>query len=269
METGEIIQIFAESGFQVDPLALDILKSGSPELIKNVLNSIDSSVLVVGREHLRIQDTAKPMLPIVIESSPVVVLSDITNQSTCIGEYTDFVQYFKHRYSTLGDMLRKRISARPIESIRKRNLDAKEQISIMGMVLDVRTTINGHKLIEIEDTTGTLRLLIHKEKDKELFELAGTILMDEVIGVTGSLSGDGNLMFVNKIIRPDIPNSQGTLNRSKGKGKAVLISDIHVGSKTFLEDAWLKFLGWLGDDINYLVIAGDVVDGIGGFPGPG
>ena len=271
METGEIIQIFAESGFQVDPLALDILKSGSPELIKNVLNSIDSSVLVVGREHLRIPDTPKPLVPIAIagrhESSPVVVLSDITNQSTCIGEYTDFVQYFKHRYSTLGDMLRKRISARPIESIRKRNLDAKEQISIIGMVLVVRTTINGHKLIEIEDTTGTLRLLIHKEKDKELFELAGTILMDEVIGVTGTLSGDGNLMFVNKIIRPDIPNSQGTLNRSKGKGKAVLISDIHVGSKTFLEDAWLKFLGWLGDDINYLVIAGDVVDGIGVFPG--
>ncbi|MCE8423302.1 MAG: metallophosphoesterase, partial [Candidatus Methanoperedens sp.] len=44
-------------------------------------------------------------------------------------------------------------------------------------------------------------------------------------------------------------------------------SDLHVGSKTFLEASWLKFMDWLGKDINYLVIAGDVVDGIGIFPG--
>jgi len=54
METGEIIQIFAESGFQIDPAALDMLKtSGSPELIKKLLCSIDSSVMVVGAEHIR------------------------------------------------------------------------------------------------------------------------------------------------------------------------------------------------------------------------
>ncbi len=33
------------------------------------------------------------------------------------------------------------------------------------------------------------------------------------------------------------------------------------------EGSWLKFVDWLGDDISYLVIAGDVVDGIGVFPG--
>ncbi len=258
MEAGKIIQVFAESGFQIDPEALDILRmSASPELIQDVLKSIDNSVLVVGTEHIK-------------TSSTITVLSDITNQSTCIGEYTDFVQYFKHRHSLLGDMLRKRISGRPIESIKKRNLDTREQLSLIGMIMDIRTTANGHKLIEIEDTTGTISVLIHKEKDKELFELANTILLDEVIGVTGTLSSDGNLMFANKIIRPDIPNTQRTmLDRARAKGKAVFISDIHVGSKTFLEDAWLNFVEWLGDDINginYLVIAGDVVDGIGVFP---
>jgi DNA polymerase II small subunit len=268
METGEIIQIFAESGFQVDPQALNILKSGSLERIQDVLESIDRSVLVVGTEHIRIAEIARSeIVENLNDINPVVILTDITNQSTCIGEYTDFVQFFKHRYSILGNMLRKRISGRPIESLRKRNLDLKEQFSIIGMVLDIRTTTKGHKLIEMEDPTGTLPVLIHKEKDKELFELAGSILMDEVIGVTGMISNDGELMFANKIIRPDIPNTQNTFNRSKIKAKAVFISDIHVGSKTFLEDAWLKFLDWLGDDINYLVIAGDVVDGIGVFPG--
>jgi DNA polymerase II small subunit len=260
METGEIIQIFAESGFQVDPQALNLLRGGSSRRVHDVLRSIDSSVLVVGIEQLKV-------LPRPNETGQVTVLSDITNQSTCIGEYSDFVQYFKYRYTFLGDMLRKRISSRPIESLKKRNMDAREQISIIGMVLEIRTTTKGHKLIEIEDTTGTIAVLIHKEKDRELFELAGSILLDEVIGVTGTLSSDGTLVFVNNIIRPDIPNSQNTLDRSKAKGKAVFISDIHVGSKTFLEDSWLKFVDWLGDDINYLVIAGDVVDGIGVFPG--
>jgi len=279
METGEIIQIFAESGFQVDPAALDILRTGaSPELIQDMLRSIDSSVLVVGTEHITVLNRTeekevekiRPVKPVksrMDESSRVTVLSDITNQSTCIGEYTDFVQYFKHRHNLLGDMLRKRISARPIESLKKRNLDTREPLSIIGMVLDIRSSAKGHKLIEVEDTTGTIAVLVHKEKDKELFGLANGLLLDEVIGITGTLSSDGNLMFVNKIIRPDIPNTQAPeLERERAKGKAVFISDIHVGSRTFLEEAWLRFVEWLGDDISYLVVAGDVVDGIGVFP---
>ncbi|TAN39078.1 MAG: DNA polymerase II small subunit, partial [Candidatus Methanoperedens sp.] len=297
METGEIIQIFAESGFMVDPGALDILKTGnSPELIQRVLRSIDSSVLVVEAEHIRNAPFATPekagttSLKIPVLETPsmfssgnsgqgdktpqpfpvpsVTVLKDISNQSTCIGEYTDFVGYFKDRYTLLGDLLRKRISARPVESLKKRNMDTREPLSVIGMVLDIRTTANGHRLIEVEDSTGTIPVLVHKEKDKELFEMAGSLLMDEVIGVTGTLSGDGSLIFANSIIRPDIPNTQKiSLARENARGKAVFISDIHVGSKTFLEDAWLRFVDWLGDEIDYLIIAGDVVDGIGIFPG--
>ncbi len=286
METGEIIQIFAESGYMVDPAALDMLKtSGSPELIKKLLCSIDSSVMVVGAEHIRgvpvpgknVQVMTVPKILVPAKSSEVkaskvppqiTVLKDISNQSTCIGEYTDFVSYFMDRYTLLGDLLRKRISSRPIESLRKRNMDTRESLSVIGMVLDIRTTTNGHKLIEIEDKTGTVPVLVHKEKDKDLFELAGSLLMDEVIGVTGTLSGDSSLMFANSIIRPDIPNAQNlSIAREKARGKAVFISDIHVGSKTFLEAAWFRFVDWLNDDINYLIVAGDVVDGIGIFPG--
>ncbi len=272
METGEIIQLFADHGFQIDPQALNAIKASSPELIKNVLKSLDDSVLVVGIEHI------KPVANKVAQTSeletvekaeriqsPVTILKDITNQSTCIGEYTEFVHYFRNRYTQLGDILRKRMSARPIESLRKRNLDPKEAISIIGMVLDMRTTSNGHKLIELEDTTGTIPVLVHKEKDRELFETAKKILLDEVIGVTGTLSSDGGLMFANRITFPDLPNARDMLE-TKAKGKAVFISDIHVGSKTFLEDSWLRFMDWLGDEINYLIIAGDVVDGIGVFP---
>ncbi len=270
METGEIIQMFAESGFQIDPGALDLIKNSSLESIRDVLKSIDSSVMVVGIEHLTpkvLPEQVRIEKHDALPELEVAVLKDITNQSTCIGEYTDFVQYFKDRYNALGNLLRRRMSARPIESLKKRNLDAREPVSIIGMVLDIRTTASGHKLIEVEDTTGAIPVLVHKERDRELFESARRILLDEVIGITGTLSGDGNIMFANRITLPDLPNArENKLNGMKASGKAVFISDIHVGSKTFLEDSWLKFAAWLGDEVNYLVIAGDVVDGIGVFP---
>src|SRR5438046_9892109 len=50
------------------------------------------------------------------------------------------------------------------------------------------------------------------------------------------------------------------------------MSDIHVGSRTFLEEKWSKVSEWLGGadevarSIRYLVVSGDVVDGIGVYP---
>lgn len=278
MDTGEIVQIFAESGFQIDPEALDAMRNISHEQIQHVVRLMDSSVLVVGMEHVKSisrqqnnQEVPHKKIPSVHADMQVTVLKDITNRSTCIGEYTEFVQYFRDRYNCLGEIIRKRIGARPIESLKKRNLDTREPLSIIGLVLEIKTTSNGHKMINLEDTSGMLRVLVHKERDKELFESANRILLDEVIGITGTLSSDGNLLFANKIIWPDIPNIQNsTLEGNKRNGKAVFISDIHVGSKTFLEDSWLRFINWIGDEkngINYLIIAGDVVDGIGVFPG--
>jgi len=286
MDTSDIIQIFAQSGFQIDPHALDAMRTSSPEQIQYVVGTIDSSVLVVGIEHIKPNISIGKNMPVQVSpleiqkklvgipekkapvESTVTILKDITNQSTCIGEYTEFVQYFRDRYSSLGDILRKRLGARPIESLKKRNLDSREELSVIGMVLDIKTSSNGHKIIDIEDPTGTIRVLVHKERDKELFESGCRLLLDEVIGITGTLSSDGNMIFANRISWPDIPNlKNGTLNGKKGGGKAVFISDIHVGSNTFLEDSWLKFIDWLDNDINYLVIAGDVVDGIGIFPG--
>src|SRR5207253_10829381 len=53
---------------------------------------------------------------------------------------------------------------------------------------------------------------------------------------------------------------------------AVLISDVHVGSKVFMEDAFGRVLGWLkgevggpdqrhiSDHVKYVLIGGDLVD---------
>ena len=191
-----------------------------------------------------------------------------------------FVQYFRDRYSRLSEIIRGRINARPIESLKRRSFrrggdGGSEEISIIGMVSDISSTTNGHKILSLEDPTGSFSVLI-RNSDKELFELASKILLDEVIGVTGSVTNDGNLMLATKLIQPDVPNN--VQRRTGSHGKAVLISDVHVGSSQFLEDAWLDFLDFLKGEsdseamrelaasIRYLVVAGDLVDGIGIYP---
>ncbi|MDI9395959.1 MAG: DNA-directed DNA polymerase II small subunit [Euryarchaeota archaeon] len=212
--------------------------------------------------------------------NPVTVLSDITGHSTCIGEYMQFVQYFRDRYSRLSEILRGRMNTRPIESLKRRNFrrgsdGGNEELSIIGMISDISSTNNGHKILSLEDPTGSFSVLI-RNSDKELFELASRLLLDEVIGVTGSVTNDGNLMLATKILQPDVPNS--VQRRTGSHGKAVLISDVHVGSSQFLEDSWLDFLDFLKGEsdseemrevaaqVRYLLVAGDLVDGIGIYP---
>ncbi len=54
-------------------------------------------------------------------------------------------------------------------------------------------------------------------------------------------------------------------------GSAALVSDVHVGSQEFRADAWGRFADWLhtdaASDVEYLLVAGDMVEGVGVYPG--
>lgn len=195
---------------------------------------------------------------------------DITGRSTCVGDYDDFVRYFRDRYSKIREILSRRLNTRPIESLGKST--AGREVSLIGMVMDVRTTAKGNRVIELEDPTGMIIAVI--QKDNEIYDQSINILTDEVIGVTGTSDGNGRL-FVKSLLWPDMPNQTQPLE--KGRGYALLLSDLHVGSKYFMADAWEKFVQWLNGEVDdpsglasqveYMVIAGDLVDGIGIYPG--
>jgi DNA polymerase II small subunit len=195
---------------------------------------------------------------------------DITGRSTCVGEYADFVRYFRDRYGKIREILSRRLSARPIESLGRST--AGREVSLIGMVMDVRTTAKGHRVVEFEDPTGMVTAIV--QKDSSLFDRSCHILPDEVLGLTGVSDGNGRV-FVRSLVWPDLPNQCQQLEGSGGG--ALLISDIHFGSKYFMEEAWQRFISWLNGEaedpsglaaqVGYLVIAGDVVDGIGVYPG--
>ncbi|ERH02644.1 MAG: archaeal DNA polymerase II, small subunit/DNA polymerase delta, subunit B [Halonotius sp. J07HN6] len=138
---------------------------------------------------------------------------------------------------------------------------------MIGLVNDIRSTASGHWLIELEDTTGTFPALVMK--DKPIAELVDELLLDECIAVQGTLADDSGILFADAIHFPDVPRTFRP-NTADRHVQAALISDIHVGSQEFMADAWQRFADWLHTDeaehVEYLLIAGDMVEGVGVYP---
>ncbi|KAF5086422.1 DNA polymerase alpha/epsilon subunit B [anaerobic digester metagenome] len=198
------------------------------------------------------------------------VIKDASKKSYTSGEIKDFSAYFNSRFQKIKGILNKKVELKesyPIKDLVNMN----DNVKIIGMVNDIRTTKNNHKIMELEDETGYTNVLIHNDNQK-LFEATDKIVRDEVIGITGIKKG--NLVIASEVIQPGVPR----IEDKEMDFSTVFISDVHIGSSTFLEDAFKRFVKWMngdfGDeekrevanDVRYLVIAGDLVDGIGVYP---
>ena len=195
----------------------------------------------------------------------VEVLRDITGRSTCEGTLEDFTRYFRHRFDTLGRMLRRRRELAGAQDISKARRSTRE-VRIIGMVSDIRPTKNGHRIVELEDATDRVPVLIPHDSPMA----SEALVTDEVVGVVGK-SNDRDLVIAEQVFRPDVPNPN-SFHGAKEHIRAAFVSDIHVGSTTFLDEKWAKFVSWIGSadevarSVRYLVVSGDVVDGIGVYP---
>jgi DNA polymerase II small subunit len=194
------------------------------------------------------------------------IAGDVTGQSTGTGEYDDFVKVFRDRYEKLSKQLRGRVNHRPAEAIGSMN--GGTDAAMVGLVNDIRSTKNGHWIVELEDTTGVFPCLVMKDRD--FAGMVDELLLDECVAIEGSLSDDGEIVFVDSMYFPDIPRTH-TPNTADRHVQAALVSDLHVGSQEFEADAWDRFASWLHTEaaarVEYLLIAGDMVEGVGVYPG--
>jgi len=205
------------------------------------------------------------------------IIKDVTGNSVCEGTTSDFTKLFVDRYQSLRRILRSQrrelANVLPINRI-KRN--AMSEIQLVGIVKEVRTTTNGHRLIELEDETDTATCIALKN-DRQLLQMANETILDEIIGIKGQLSKNGDLIVIKSLVYPDI-SIQNEHHKSEVPLYAAFLSDIHIGSKQFMQHEWNNFLKWINGQvgnsrqrdvagkIKYLVIPGDVVDGIGIYP---
>ncbi len=205
------------------------------------------------------------------------IIKDVTGNSICEGTTNDFTKLFVNRYNSLRKILRNQrrelTNAIPIDRVKKSGV---KEIQLVGIVKDVRTTTNGHRLIELEDETDIAKCIALKD-NREAMRLANEVVLDEIVGIRGQLSKNGDLIVVHSIVYPDI-SIQNEKHKSDVPVFAAFLSDIHVGSKQFMEDEWQAFLRWINGEmgnsrqrdvagkIKYVIIPGDIVDGIGIYP---
>ncbi|MFH1440018.1 MAG: DNA-directed DNA polymerase II small subunit [Candidatus Woesearchaeota archaeon] len=190
-------------------------------------------------------------------------------------DFSEFVKHYNLRYNAIKSMLQNRPDLLNLLSISKvLNKQEKDNVSIIGMVMEKSLTKSKNILLKIEDPTGLISVIINKTK-QDVYDIAQNIVEDEVVGVYGF--NDDKVIFCNKLLQPDV-NHNKELKKAPLEEYAIFLSDIHVGSIDFLEDKFLKFLKWLRGEIGseeqkilvkkikYIFIVGDLVDGVGIYP---
>lgn len=264
---------------QPDAVEFLISRGNGMEFCKKFIKELDTKPLIVSVDFLKrfvkeekVEEKIKPIerkvAPVVkIDEDGFEILRDITGNSTCEGRLEDFVLLFKDRFEKLSKMLRKRQEMRNAVPIKK-VWRSDDEIATIGLVKDVRNAKNG-LIVEIEDEEDMISVYVSREIDS-------AIVNDEVIGVVGKRKGD--LLIAKSIARPELPVEKEKKLTNEEKYIA-FISDLHVGSKSFLEDKWEKFIKWINgksgserqrkvaEKIEYLIISGDDVEGVGIYPG--
>ena len=200
------------------------------------------------------------------------IIQDTSKKSYTSGELENLIAYFKSRYEKLANILSKRPELRNYTKIADID-DSQDSLSLILMVREIRSSKNGHKIVEFEDDTGNISVLF-SNKNEELFAEAEKLVRDEVVGVIANKSDDRGFAFGQEIINPGVLR----IPEKKMDFGIVFLSDVHIGSLTFLEDAFQRFIDWINcefgdeeqrrvaEDVKYLIIGGDIVDGIGVYP---
>ncbi|VVB82236.1 DNA polymerase II small subunit [uncultured archaeon] len=200
--------------------------------------------------------------------SPVKILSSIPNISKKL-EVNDFTNYFRNRLVEMRKILQGNSSLKNLVSINKLSGN-RQNVSIIGIVSEKTTTKNKNILLEVEDLTGKIKVLINQTNAK-LCEKAEDICLDAVLGFSGI--GSREIIFANDISFPEATLAER--KKSSVDESALFLGDLHFGSKLFLEDNFLKFIDYLNgkvpnspevDKIKYLFLVGDIIAGVGNYP---
>lgn len=237
-------------GYQLHPDALALLRTIPREQTETLLARLPEvcSDLVVEPRHLQeaLGSSESPR-----GNGGVQILKE----GVAAAARRDFTPLFRHRLARLGALLKARG-----EPVRMADLGRREgqEATILGLVSDIRSTRKG-PLVTLEDDTGRVKVLLKRDEK---------LLQDEVIVVTGTYRGG---LFLGDSIRwPDVPYDHSP---RKGRGIALFLSDTHFGSREFLGPVWERFVTWLNSGeglaprVRTLFIAGDVVEGVGIYPG--
>lgn len=300
------VQYTIEAGYQLDSEAFALLetlsKTENPlnlmEKIMGKMAELPQKPLFIGRSLLEqfIDQTAKKKPEPTVEPLPepfveskkegfkpfakevdpeIEVLEDPTSTIRTSGSISEYHEYFLDRFTRLQKFLRQRIDAKNASSLTDAlKAPANSKVRVIGMLTEKRES-NRRTFLRLEDQEASATVLVNENLEGSVLERVHSLLLDQVICVVATKARD-DLLVLEDILFPEIP--QRTPRTASEPVYAALISDLHVGSRHFIREAFNRFLLWLngkiGDPnwreiashVKYVVVAGDLVDGIGIYP---
>ena len=241
-------------------------------------NEISPAPRPHGLSHYSLEDF--PMLAKDIDSE-IEVHFDITGNSVTEGKLSDIKSFFNSRLSQIRNLMieGRSLPRRPISNAdayrnRQRYSSNEYEITIVGLVSEPRWAKSGNLMFLLEDETTQIQCLLKPPSGANPLHAALDGLMnDDVVGVSGFFIGDRtDLFIISNIHLPPLPRRAKNTASIDESVSAAFLSDVHVGSKTFLEPQWEKMINWFKTDplaktIKYFVLSGDGVDGVGIYPG--
>ena len=253
-------------------------KMKSPILIDDIKNAISPAV-----NHINKPEIANTNKTTETDDDGYKIIFDPTNMINS-DEKKNFFKIFESRYKKTLKILSSRPESRQLRKIKNikefrnksrfNSLDKEnggpqiiDSVFVAGLIMLKKNRMNDVELV-IDDTTGSIPAVC---RTKDLISEASTLVLDQMLMLEISPSKrNSNDFIVKDIIFPDIP--EHVPSKSGTESYVALISDLHVGSKYFMEKEFKDFVSWLSSDddivrkINFVCIAGDIVDGIGIYP---
>ncbi|MEM2126804.1 MAG: DNA-directed DNA polymerase II small subunit [Candidatus Bathyarchaeia archaeon] len=237
---------------------LETIKTSYRELFensdKNRLLSGKSSKEILAKEYV----------------SDINVIEDFNSKPIC--DVKGFVEYFKNRYKKLERIFHERFDVKDSIKINQAlNLPDKTRFKVVGLV-SRKVMKSSRLMVELEDEDSFIELI---GLDREVIDKGKFVFEDQVICVD-AVKYTNNLFVIKDFIWPDIPSK--SLKKSETPLCVAFISDLHVGSKLFNKILFERFIQWINlkigppelrniaSRVKYVIINGDLVDGIGIYP---
>ena len=267
-ELSFVLNYALNKGFQIHPNAFKILENVDVEKLEKIIREV---VREKTRQKLfQInQDDIETYLGIKDDpglQSEIKVLFDPTNKITTGEGVKGYNALFSSRFNKLKQIISNRPESKLVRSITfVKTSKLKEDMYVIGLVT-LRNSERSITKLLLEDPSGSFEGIIF---DVELQKTASALLIDQLVMARVSF-GKNSGIIIKDLIMPDIPDQ--TTNKSETEAYAVFLSDLHIGSKYFMETEFEEFVLWLSSTdpvarkIRFVLIGGDLVDGVGIYP---
>ena len=255
-------------GFQIHPDAFKILENVDVRKLEKIIKEIvrektKQKLFQINQDDLETYLGIKEDPSI---QSEVKVLSDPTSKITSGEGVKGYNALFSSRFNKLKRIISDRPESKLLKSAAAlKNAKIEDDLYVCGLV-SIRNSERNITKIVLEDPSGSFEGIIF---DEELQKTAGTLLLDQfVMARIGSAKNSGYI--IKDLILPDIPEQ--AKNKSESEVYAVFLSDLHIGSKYFMEEEFSEFVSWISSPdpvarrIRFVLIGGDLVDGVGIYP---